>query len=119
MTLKELYTAVGGNYDEVLSRLRTEDRIIKFITLFLKDTSFADLSQALKEKNQPEAFRAAHTLKGISANLGLGALHRSSHGLTELLRQPSVHQETDELFALVEKDYHHTADAIRDTLQHK
>ncbi|MGN0016454.1 MAG: Hpt domain-containing protein [Candidatus Avelusimicrobium sp.] len=117
MTTQECYAALGGNYEEVLGRFRTEERILKFMGLFLKDDSFANLTKALEQNNLEEAFRAAHTLKGISSNLSFTRLYRSSHGLTELLRAKTPSPEISALFAEVNKDYEITAGAIRSALQ--
>lgn len=117
MTIQECYAALGGNYEEVLGRFRTEERIEKFIRLFLKDDSFSNLKKYLEEQNLPEAFRAAHTLKGICSNLSFTRLYRSSHGLTELLRAEKPSPEIPALFAEVAKDYETTVQAIRGTVQ--
>lgn len=116
MTIQETYAALGGNYEEVLGRFRTEERILKFMGLFLKDDSFSNLQKALEQNNLEEAFRAAHTLKGVSSNLGFTRLYRSSHGLTELLRPQKPSPEIPTLFAEVKKDYEITAAAIQRSL---
>ncbi len=117
MTLKECYDAFGGDYAEVTARLRNEERVIKFIGMFLKDESFANLEKALKENNLPEAFRAAHTLKGICGNLSFTRLHRSSHGLTELLRGAKFSAEIPLLFDVVKKDYELAKENIQNLLR--
>ena len=71
MTVKECYEIIGANYEEVESRLRTEERIKKFLLKVLNDKSYDLLCDSIKQKNMEEAFRAAHTLKGISQNLSL------------------------------------------------
>ena len=48
MTLKDFYSAVGGNYDEVLSRLVSERLITKFVLKFKDDDSFALLESAVE-----------------------------------------------------------------------
>ncbi len=113
MTIQESYAALGGNYEEVLARFRTEERILKFAGLFLKDDSFSNLCKALEENNLEDAFRAAHTLKGVSSNLGFTRLHLSSHALTELLRPKTPSPDIPALFAEVKKDYETTAAAIK------
>lgn len=113
MTIQESYAALGGNYEEALGRFRTDERILKFMGLFLKDDSFNNLRQALAQHNWEEAFRAAHTLKGVCANLSFTRLYRSSHGLTENLRNRTPSPETAPLFAEMEKDYAVTAEALR------
>ena len=40
MTLKECYAAMGGDYDEVIGRLRSERLVQKFVLKFLDDGSY-------------------------------------------------------------------------------
>ncbi len=86
MTLKEMYESIGSNYDNVLGRLMTEALVSKFVFLFQKDDSFGNLETSFNEKNRDEAFRAAHTLKGVAQNLGFDRLYQKSSELTEFLR---------------------------------
>ena len=62
-----------------------------------------------------EAFRAAHTLKGVSANLGFDRLQASAGRLTELLR-PETDTIPDDAASFLEEvrlDYEVTVNAIR------
>lgn len=115
MTLQECYTAIGGDYDDVLGRLRSEKMIEKFVFKFLDDLSYELLCSSMREQNREEAFRAAHTIKGICQNLSFTRLYNSSSKLCEALRN-SWEPEAPELKLLVDEDYKLTADAIR-TLQ--
>ena len=65
MTVKECYEKVGSDYEAVLKRLGSEDMLKRFSIKFLDDPSFQSLQENLKAGNTREAFRAAHTLKGI------------------------------------------------------
>ena len=40
MTLQECYAAMGGNYEEVLGRLRSDRLIQKFVMKFVNDSSY-------------------------------------------------------------------------------
>ena len=40
MTLQECYAALGGDYDEVIGRLRSERMVQKFVLRFLDDKSY-------------------------------------------------------------------------------
>ncbi len=111
MTLEEFYAAVGGNYEETLGRMMSESFIRKFLAKFPSDPSFSNLEQALQAGNREEAFRAAHTIKGLCLNLGFGTLYRSSEALTEALRH-EMSANAGELFAAVKADYALTMDAI-------
>lgn len=106
MTVKECYEVMKGDYDDVISRLRTDDRVKKFLLKVLDDTSFSTLCKALEEKNIEEAFRAAHTLKGVCKNLSIDNLAYSASNLTEALRgRQDYGDDIDSLFKKVKKDY--------------
>ena len=64
--MRECYEAIGGNYEDVLGRLRSEALIRKFTLKFLEDQSYPQLKQALNDKNYEDAFRSAHTERGVS-----------------------------------------------------
>ena len=115
MTLKECYAALGGDYDEAIGRLRSERLVQKFVLKFLADPSYDLLCSAMKSGNYEEAFRAAHTIKGVCQNLGFSTLGKSSSELSEALRNGYT-PEADGLAQQVMEDYQVTAQAIR-TLQ--
>ena len=112
MTLQECYEKMGGNYEEVLSRLTKEERIEKFMLRFLEDHSFEELCKALEEKNYEEVFRMVHTLKGVSLNLGFISLYQASEKMTEAVRG-GVPLSDESLFREVEQSYCQTMEAIK------
>lgn len=112
MTLQECYKALGGNYDDVLARLRSEKLVQKFVLKFLDDKSYELLISSLQEGNYEEAFRAAHTIKGMCQNLSFTMLQESDSALTEQLRDGKKPQE--EVIEQVAKDYQQTVSAIED-----
>ena len=115
MTIQECYQVLGGDYAQVEKRLPGIHLIRKFIAKFLDDGSYPELCQAMEQGQTEEAFRAAHTLKGVSANLGFDRLTASSGELTELLRgrTDGIPTEAVPLLDMVRQDYELTADAIR------
>ncbi len=117
MDLKECYTELGGDYDTVLSRLYSEAMVRRFLTKFLNDGTYHLLLEALSSENYAEAFRAAHTLKGVCENLGLANLCKSSGMLTEELRAGVRPEHLDTLKAGVCSDYEQAVSAIRGALQ--
>ena len=112
MTLQEFYDAIGGDYKGVMSRLMKEERVVKYVRKFLNDASFETLNAQLDEGDYEEAFRAAHTIKGVASNLGFSRLLDSSHQLTEELRGGSAPASTDNL-ERVRADYKQTIEAIQ------
>lgn len=63
-----------------------EALFLKFLLKFKNDKSFASLIANLDQGNYEEAFKCAHTLKGVSANLGINLISGPASELTELLR---------------------------------
>lgn len=112
MTIQECYAALEGDYQEVLGRLYSDALVQRFVGKFLSDQSFQLLESTLKAGNYDEAFRAAHTLKGVTQNLSFTKLYQSSHDITEALRTKNYDLALA-LFPRVEADYTQTADAIR------
>ena len=119
MTVKELYDSIGGNYTGALELFMNEKIVLKFALKFKNDKSFQMLEAALAKKDWHEAFVAAHTLKGICANLAFTRLLDSVSHLTDELRQEadSVSETAIKLFADVRSDYELTTDAIRRYLE--
>ena len=112
MTIQECYRQMGANYEDVLKRLYNEGMICRFTLMFLNDDSYPKLEQALKEENVKEAFRAAHTLKGVCQNPGFTNLYQPAYELTEVLRAGTL-EGSGEWFARVTEQYKITTDAIR------
>ena len=112
MSLTECYIALGGSYEEVLSRLSSERLVNKFVLKFLTDPSYDLLVRSMESKDWPEAFRAAHTIKGVCQNLSFTTLFQSSNQLAEALRNGYT-PEAPALFDQVCADYERTAGAIR------
>ena len=96
-------------------RLPSVSLIKRFITKFLDDDSFSELCQAMQAGQREQAFRAAHTLKGVCANLSFDRLRASASQLTELLRSEGdgVPEGAALVFHAVKQDYALTVDAIR------
>lgn len=113
MDLRDFYKSVGGDYDLIMTRMgKKEERVIKFLNKFKNDPSFENLKQALSEKNAEDAFRAAHTIKGVALNLELQNLQAASDQLTETLREGVIPDNAQELLEQVGKVYQEAIDGI-------
>ena len=79
----------------------------RFLQKFLSDPSFNEIKDAIENKDGEKAFRGAHTLKGVSANLAFTKLSTSSSLLTESLRNTNgvIPDEAYGLYKSVEEDY--------------
>ena len=119
MTIQECYQKLGGEFAQVEKRLPSVGLVRKFIVKFLDDDSYSKLRLAMQSGQREEAFRAAHTLKGVSANLGFSRLLASAGELTELLRAEteSIPGRTAALLEEVKQDYELTVSVIRAYLE--
>ena len=114
MTVQECYEAFGGNYQEVISRLRTDERVARFLQKVVDDGSYKLLCDSLETGNVDEAFRAAHTLKGVCGNLSITRFGESSSALCEYLREKRVIDDAVmSMFKQVAEDYELTINNIK------
>ena len=114
MTVQEAYIKMGGDYDDAMSRLRADDRIKRFLLRVADDQSFNNLCENLAAHNMEEAFRAAHTLKGVSSNLSLTRLCKSATAITEVLRGKTEYSaDLEPLLETVKQDHALTVECIR------
>ena len=86
MDIREFYDRTGGDFEAAMKRLMKETRVEKFVRMFPDDPSYRELESNLALNNVKEAFRAAHTLKGVCMNLSFTKLYRSVNEVTESLR---------------------------------
>ena len=63
-----------------------EKMYMKYIMKFLDDKNFDSIRENLESQNYEAVFNAAHTLKGVTANLGLNPVNAASAEISELLR---------------------------------
>lgn len=113
MTIRECYEKMGSDYSGLLGRLGSEAIIAKFAVKFLDDPSFEQLKSACADSRAEDAFRAAHTLKGVCLNLGFDKLYEVSAALTEKLRGRQL-VDYEELLSQVEEQYQTTTDILRE-----
>lgn len=90
MTVEKFYESIGGDYVGTKARLMTDERIARFVNKFPADGSYQLLLDSLAANNVSEAFRAAHTIKGVAQNLGFTALFTIAEEVTEILRAGSL-----------------------------
>lgn len=97
MNLKTFYESLGVNYDDILLRLRKEERIEKYLKKFIADSSYENLLSCMQEHKYDDAFAFAHTLKGMIQNIELKPLIKPIEALVEDLRIGGT-SELDHLF---------------------
>ena len=85
--VKATLVEAGVNVQTALERfMGNEQLMVKFLKKFTDDTNFQKLVSAIEEKNWEEAFKAAHTMKGLCGNLSIENLQNLVSEQTEFLR---------------------------------
>lgn len=113
MDIRELYSEIGGNYDEVLSRLLKEDRIIKYLSMFVSDETFKNLKDAMAAEDYQQAFLSVHSLKSITGNMSFTALSEQVFALTEELRGGKDIDSAKIRFETLDMLYENTVSSIK------
>lgn len=112
MSLEECYTMLHGNYQDAKIRLMNDRLVGKFIVRYLDDPTMQQLLDAAEAGDRTSAFRAAHTLKGVAANLAFTELQAAASALTEQLR-PLDADPDQALLDAVKQAYQRVTQAIR------
>lgn len=112
MTVQECYAAVGGNYTEAKERLMKEERILKYLRMFVAGGEMAALEKALAEEKYEDAFLHVHNMKGMSLNLALTQLANVSSVLCEALRGGKPTVDISGMLADLRKTYSEHESAI-------
>lgn len=88
----------GVNIDTVMERfMHNEQLLLRFLKKFPQDPNYETLLAAIGEKRYEDAFRAAHTLKGVCGNLSLESLFKNVCEVVELLRSGKGEEAEAEL----------------------
>lgn len=110
--LEQFFSSIGAKADAVVNRLGgSPELVVRFLSKFRSDSSFADLSAALAKNDTDIAFRAVHTLKGVCANLGFDNLFEKASTVTELLRGGDL-DSAKLAFPELTEEYQKTIDAL-------
>ena len=77
----------GAGVDAAVKRFMGNKALYKkFLLKFTDDHNYEAIAEHVQNGNYESAFNSAHTLKGVSANLGLDPIYKGTSEITELLR---------------------------------
>ena len=93
--LKKQLEENGADVNGTLKRFMNNDAIyMKFIMKFLEDKNFDGVNENLQKGDYEALFHSVHTLKGVTANLGLDPISAVAAQMSDLLRNKQP-QEID------------------------
>lgn len=119
-SIKHLMVESGINVDAALDfMMGSEKMFFKYLYRFLEDPTFPTLFESLAQGKKEESRIAAHSLKSITATLGLEELNKRikaqelalKEGRWEegLAMEPSVREEYERIIGVIRKVQEQTA----------
>lgn len=109
MNIKEFYESIGGDYNDVFSRLMKDERILKYLNKFVdEDNTLKQMDECLAAENYEDAFKNVHTLKGVVLNLGLEPISKTSKVLCEEIRYGAPKNDISQMV----KDLHDAYESV-------
>lgn len=98
---RERLIEAGIDVDGGITRCMGNEALYKkLIKRIWEDTNYQEILSGLKEENMETVLRAAHTLKGISGNLGFIRLYNITEEIVKMIREGregEVEAKTEEL----------------------
>lgn len=77
----------GADVKTTINRfMGKEELYLKFIMKFLEDKNMDSLLENLDKKDYDGVFNSAHSLKGVTGNLGLNPIYEAAARICDLLR---------------------------------
>lgn len=96
MTLEELYTQMGGNYDHAKQIMKMDKLIDKYVRKLKNSDVGTNLAAAAETLDETGLFESAHAMKGVCANLGLDNIAAAAEEITEEFRPGNNRTMSDE-----------------------
>ncbi|MDD3796358.1 MAG: Hpt domain-containing protein [Lachnospiraceae bacterium] len=110
---REKMQAIGIDYDEGVKRFAGHTNLYeKFVIKFIDDPSYQALIQAMDADDVENAFRAAHTLKGIAGNLSFHCITEPLTPMVEALRTGNL-EAAKEKYPALKSEYEKVCACIR------
>lgn len=107
MTIKDSYSLISGNYEGVLNRLGSEDRVARFVQKFFETGDFENLEDGVKNRDASKVFDFSHKMKGNALNMGFDEFAKDMSNLVEYVRPRTIpdENELDKMFFLLKNQY--------------
>ena len=116
MTLQELYSSIGEDYEQALRVLRVEKLVDKHIRKLPKNGLIEALLAAGEKMDAAGLYETAHAAKGNCGNLGLTKLAAGASEIAEEFRPGARRTMSDdavrEKLRAIDGLYRHTAAVI-------
>lgn len=114
MDLKLFCEKLDIDYDSNLLKFGNNKMLYtRFLKKFLEDKTYIELEKYWNKEEYNEIEKAAHTLKGVSANLGISRLFKISDQLVKLIRMKEF-GNLEETYEKLKREYKVTKEMINE-----
>ena len=114
---RDTLEAYGVDYQTTMDRFLGNETLYRsLLDRLFEDDSLQKLGDALASGDTAKAFEAAHTLKGVTGNMGLTPLYAALCTLVEPLRTGERRDDYPMLFQAVQTEFRR-ADELRAALK--
>lgn len=98
--------AYGADIEGIMQRFMGQESIyLRIFAMLFRDENLNNLKKSLKSSDFDGAFHAAHTLKGVSSNLGLTPYYNAITTIVESLRFKNKEFDYNNQMILIEQEY--------------
>lgn len=105
-SMQAVFEAYGIDYKRTMDRFMGNEEMYKRLMVMLEsDKNIGALESTLKNEDLRNAFEAAHTLKGVAANMGLDPLYRVVCNIVEPLRLGEERSDYLKMYQEVRDEY--------------
>ena len=88
MQLRKFYENSGVDYNALIRRLAGNEALLyKYLKSFVEDKNYTELCKAVMSKDYDTVLKTAHSIKGMSINLGLEKLFEISSAIVISVRE--------------------------------
>ena len=104
--LERLFLEYGADYQRTMRRFMGNEALYyRLLPKLFQDSSLKQLGEALESNNMQAAFEAAHTLKGVAANLGLTPLYEAVCEIVEPLRSEEQKADYPKMYQIIQQEF--------------
>lgn len=103
----------GVDVESALNRfMGRDDLLLRFLKKFGEDPNYELFKESMAEKKYEDAFKAAHSLKGVCGNLSLMSLFQTISKEVEFLRNQQ-YEEAEKMLPQVVEEYDKCAGILK------
>lgn len=105
-SLEQILVSYGADYKEISQRFMNNDALyIRILGMLFSDVNLEKLQNDIENDDLVSAFETGHTLKGVSANLGLTPFYNSICNIVEHLRKGEKDVDYKKLCDIIQEEY--------------